>query len=320
MRLALFAGLVALAPLAGCDNTIETPDSLRGTYTLWGALDPTTDIQAVRVVAVADTLQVRSAAALPITVASVDLATGAETAWRDSVVTFRDGSVGHVYYAAFRPAYESRYRVVLRRDAGGEVSATATVPPLVVPAVQPTDFSLGGTRAPVFWAGASQLGRIRVTYYVQKYNVLVAGAYEYDRPLCELDTLSLGLVASPGRVAGGWITAIDLARAQRILDDRFREAPPEEYNVPLGGPTTRRFEIGLDKITLSAEVLSEEWRPPGDVFDFEVLAAPEAFGNVEGGFGFVGAGYRSELTFLPVSQDLTRAGFFSVGSLCPPVP
>lgn len=167
-RSVLVAGLLASATLgiavvAGCDSSIEAPPSLRGTYTLWGALDPTADTQAVHVVAGTDTLLAQSPAPLPVTVTSRDLATGVETVWRDSLVTFRNGSVGHVYRARFRPGFGGRYRVAVRRDGdGGEVSATMTLPPLVVPVVQPVNLT-DGTKVTVFWPGAAQLNRVRVT-------------------------------------------------------------------------------------------------------------------------------------------------------------
>ena len=305
-RLVALAGLLALASLAGCDTTIETPDSLQGAYTLWGALNPTTDVQALRVVAVTNTLQVRSAAALPITIGSVDLGTGVETAWRDSLVTYRDGSVGHVYLAAFRPAHGSRHRIVLRRDAGGEITTATTVPPRVVPAVGPTT-SFAGVRTPVSWPGAPQLGRLRVTYFYQTYTVDVAPQLTARTApaQCEEGSVSFGLAGSPGPVEGGWVTDVNFETAFSIITDALPRPPPD---------TQRR--LGLQKVRVQAEVLSEDWRPPGGVFDFEALAASEVFDNVEGGFGFVGAGYPAEVTFFPVPREIGGANFFDTAALC----
>ena len=307
--------LAALA-LAGCDNAIETPPSLN-TYTLWGALDPTADVQSVRVIRVADTLVARTEAPLPITVASVDMNTGIETPWRDSVVTYRDRSIGHVYHAAFRPDYGGRYRLVVRRDSGIDVTAETTIPPEVTPRLLPTDLNQG-VRKPVAWDGAPQLGRLRVRYFVQKYNVLVAGGFESGRPLCERDTVAYALPADPGQVDGGWLTRLDYFRIQKLLDDQLREQPPEFVvsRIPPGGPVDRRFQVDLRKIEVSAEVLSENWRPPGGVFDFEVLAAADVFDNVMGGFGFVGGGYASSITFRTERSDLSRAGFFNNEPFC----
>jgi hypothetical protein len=62
-------------------------------------------------------------------------------------------------------------------------------------------------------------------------------------------------------------------------------------------------------MTLSAEVASEDWRPPGGVFDPEVLIEPGTFSNVDRGFGFVGGAYRTGATWTPEAAALARAGF-----------
>lgn len=271
-------GLVCASALglAACDDAIDTPDSLRGTYTLWGALDPTSAVQSVRVVPVTDTVGLGSTAPLPVTVVSVDLATGAEAAWRDSVVVFSNGGVGHVYRAAFRPAYGSRHRVVVRRDGGGEVSAVVAVPPYVEPVFQATRLS-GGVQYPVLWPGAPQLNRARVTYTVQ------------SAATCAVETVTRDFGVS-GPVEFGWQTVIDLGAEAQVI----REAL---------GPQ------GLVSIQITAEVASEDWRPPGGVFDPEVLAEPNALGNVSGGFGFVGAAYDVATSIRPTFSELAATAF-----------
>ena len=279
---ALTAVLTLGGALAGCDTAIDTPDSLRGSYTLWGALDPTADVQAVRVVPVTDSIGLGSAAPLPVAVVSVDLATAAETPWRDSVVTFRDGSVGHVFTARLRPAYGSRHRVVVRRDGGGEVSALVAVPPFVAPVVQRVQRLGGGVVLfPVLWPGAPQLNRVRVTY------TLV-------RATGEVTDVTRVLVGTSGPVEFGWQTVVDVG----VEDDRVqREAGGEPG------------DFALRNLRVTAEVASEDWRPPGGVFDPEVLAEPGSLGNVEGGFGFVGAAYDVSADVQPLSSDLTATSF-----------
>ena len=283
-----FFALLCLAAglgLAGCDDQIDTPDSLQGTYTLWGALDPTADVQSVRVVPVSDTIGRGNAAPLPVTVASVDLGTGAETSWRDSVVTFRDGSVGHIYRAALRPAYGSRHRFVVRRDGGREVSAVVAVPPSVE-AVRQTPRIQGGLQYPVLWPGAPQLNRVRVTYTVQTLG-------------CETEDVTRELVGTSGPVEFGWQTVVDVA------------AEASAIQTVLGG---RR---GLVRVTVSGEVASEDWRPPGGVFDFDVLADPTALGNVSGGFGFVGSAYDASVSFVPTQNELSTTNFANTRGGCP---
>ena len=297
MTVRLSALVLVLVALAGCDTTIERPDSLEGSYTLWGALNPTTDVQAVRVSPVDSVLKATSAAPLPVTVVSIDLATGAETAWRDSVVTFRNGTVGHIYSAAFRPAYGGRYRLAVRRNAdGGEVSAETTVPRRALPVVQPATF-LGGTRLPVLWPEAPQLNRIRVTYLVQ------------DRETCGSYLFEVGLSASSGTsgpVGAGSEVVLNLSTIAPVLRSFIQSERP--------------VQIGLLAVTLAAEVASVDWRPPGNVFDFEALASPEVFGNVDGGFGLVGAAYPATFTFLPSQNDLSRTTFVNTTDRCGALP
>ena len=292
--------LVAVGVLAGCDTAIDAPPSLSGTYTLWGALDPTVDVQAVRVVAVADTLLPTSPRPLPITLASVDLATGAETPWRDSVVTFRNGSVGHVYSARFRPDYEGRYRIVLRRDADGvETSASLTVPPVVVPVVQPANLT-AGVRIPIVWAGAPQLNRVRISYVIQ------------DPRTCMRELITVGISESSGTsepTDGGWTVVLNLSRVVSVL--QLLTTFPDQNDLPP--------PIGLREVTVRGEVAGPEWRPPGGVFDFEAFASPEVFDNVDGGFGFVGGAYRSAVTFQPEYRDLSRTAFVDTATSCYPL-
>ena len=277
----LTLALVALTALAGCDDTIDTPESLRGTYTLWGALDPTATIQAVRVIPVTDTIGAGTAAPLPVSVASVDLATGAETAWRDSVITFRDGSVGHIYVARFRPAYESRHRFVVRRDEGGEVSALVAVPRFVEPVVQAAERGPGQAVLPVLWPGAPQLNRVRVTYALR-------------RPTGVMAEVTRDFVGESGPVEFGWRTALDVGAE----DDAVQQAA--------GGLPG---DFVLISVRIAAEVASEDWRPPGGVFDAAVLTEPGSLGNVRGGFGFVGAAYTTEAVVRPTAADLAATSF-----------
>ncbi len=281
--------LVALAALAGCDDSIDTPESLAGTYTLWGALDPRADVQSVRVVPVRDTIGLGTAAPLPVTVVSTDLTTGAETAWRDSVVTFGDGSIGHIYRGAFRPAYGSRHRIVVRREDGGEVSALVSVPPLVEPLRQTTQFA-GGLRYPILIPGAPQLNRLRVIYS------LSARSGRSDSVVVDATPL-----ATP--VEFGWRIVLDL----EATDDDIQEAA--------GGSSG---DFSLVGITVRGEVASEDWRPPGGVFDFDVLADPQSLSNVRGGFGFVGAAYPFEITFAPTPCEIAQTSFLPSVTACVP--
>ena len=278
--------VLAFALLAGCDNTIESPESLRGTYTLYGALNPTADTQAVRIVPVRDTIGLDEDVALPITVVSVDLMTGAETPWRDSLVAFSNGTRGHVYSALFRPAYGSRHQIVVRRDEGGELSALVAVPPRIEPLRRPVQTS-GGLRYPILMPDAPQLNRVTVTYDL----VGRGGSAQITRP-------AFGTV---GPVEFGWQILLDVTGDATAIQ------------VDAGG---RPGDFSLEQFTIRGEVASEDWRPPGGVFDPDVLADPEALTNVRGGFGFVGAAYPFEITIRPTPCELSRTNFSHAGGVC----
>ncbi len=286
-RSALCLPLAALllALLAGCDDAIETPESLRGTYTLYGALDPTADTQAIRVVPVRDTIGLDEDVVLPISVVSIDLATGAETPWRDSLVTFPRGQRGHVYSAATRPGFGTRQRVVVRRDEGGEVSALVAVPPRVEPLrrlVSPT----GNLQYAFLMPDAPQLNRVTVEYRL---------ATSTGSGTTVLRTVD----GSIGPVEFGWEIVLDLA----VADELVQLAGTQQL------PSAQARDLALQLITIRGEIASEDWRPPGGVFDPDVLADPEALTNVRGGFGFVGAAYPFEIQIVPSGCDILRTSF-----------
>ena len=102
------------------------------------------------------------------------------------------------------------------------------------------------------------------------------------------------LVGESGPVEFGWRTVLDIGAD----DDAIQQAA--------GG---RPGDYYLINFRVSAEVASEDWRPPGGVFDAEVLAEPGSLGNVRGGFGFVGAAYTTEVTVRPAGADLAATSF-----------
>lgn len=274
--------LAAVLLVAGCDVAIDAPPTLGARYTLWGAFDPTADVQAIRVIPITDTVSLGSVAPLGVTVRSVDLATREETAWADTVVTFANGSVGHVYRAALRPAYGSRHAFTVTDGEGRETTALVSVPVLTEP-VTLTPATQGGTAYPVFWPGAPRLNTIRVRYLVE----------DGDCGRTPLDRVFTGEAAA---AEFGWTTVL-----------RLRDEAPG-VRAAFGG-----VRLSVRQITISAEIASEDWRPPGGVFDPEILVEPGVLSNVTGGFGFVGAAYRAERSWVPTGPELTSSGFEAPG-------
>jgi hypothetical protein len=277
MRLRLPLLLVAVL-VAGCDEEVVAPDAIGAYYTLWGSLDPTSGVQAVRVVPIQGEPRLEDPAPLDATVTSEHLQTGETVTWRDSILAFGDGSVGHVFVADTEIEYGGTYRLVVTRGDGATTAANVRVPTLVEPLRQATQISLDGVFMPVLWQGAPQLNRVAVTYRLQD-----ATCAEFDHPV------DFAGEAEPFEF--GWTTTLNLrADADRILSTL--------------GPLH-----SVTRVTLRAEVASDEWRPPQGVFDPEVLIEPGVFSNVERGFGFVGGAYEAAISWEPEAAAVTAAGF-----------
>ena len=273
--------LVAATVTTGCDVSIDVPE-ITARYTLWGALDPSADVQLLRVVAVTDTVSAGSLAPLGATVRSVDLVTGAEATWADTTIVFEDSTVGHVYRAAFRPAFGSRHLVTVTAPDGAETTALVAIPAATEPVLDVPTVS-GGATYTAFWPGTPRLNAVRLTYVLSDGNCNV---YSHTR---DFD----GLV-EPGEF--GWTTTFSLRD----------ESGPVRAAFSGAALTVRR-------ITLSGEVASEDWRPPGGVFDPDVLIEPGVLSNVTGGFGFVGGAYRTSVEWVPTAIELRTTGFESPG-------
>lgn len=272
------AALVALT-LAACDESIPPPDAIEETYTLWGALDPQSDVQAIRVVPITDTVGLGSPAPLGVEVRSTDLATGTETVWRDSVVTFGNGAVAHVFLADLRPRFESRHVVRVVPPAGDVVSALVPVPPLVEPIRQTTRLTASEATFPIFWPGAPQLNNATLTYYLESGT-------------CERDTVQVEFPGTADPVEFGWQMTLRL--------DEDSEDVVRGLSMPQA----------LKKLTVRAEVASDGWRTPlAARTDPSLLLQPSVLTNVENGYGFVGSAYRLEISWVPNVDELQRTPF-----------
>ncbi|HEX8299190.1 MAG TPA: hypothetical protein VF594_08530, partial [Rubricoccaceae bacterium] len=135
---------------------------------------------------------------------------------------------------------------------------------------------------------APQLNRVRATYEVVGRS---------GTPV-QITRLIAGTV---GPVEFGWQILLDVA-----LDDEAVQSQADG----------RPGDIALRKIVITGEVASEDWRPPGGIFDVDVLADPQSLSNVRGGFGFVGAAYPFEIVISPTPCEITRTSFSSSGAVC----
>ena len=291
LRLAMGLAAIGLAAVAGCGEAVEARPEIDQAYTLWGAFDPTLAEQAVRVVRIADTVRAGSGEALDVEVLSLDLDTGEATSWRDSLVTYRDGSQGRVYRAGLQPAFGSRheFRVVPRE--GPPVTVYVPVPPLVEPRVAPGEGYPGDVRFRVAWPDAPQLNEIRLTYEV------AIGSGDVER-------LTFPFPGEIQETDGGWTLVLRLEQDAAALREQIRRRPAYQTGL-LPAFTLHGLQVDVD-------VASSTWRIPEVVRNDEVLRIqPEAFTNVENGYGFVGASYAASVAWEPSADDLRRTRTFA---------
>jgi hypothetical protein len=203
-----------------------------------------------------------------------------ETIWRDSVVTYRGGAIGHVYIGNLRPNFESRHVFrVIPSDGGSEISALVPMPPLVEPILQTVRLTAAETTYPIFWPGAPQINNPTLTYFFEDGN-------------CNRDSLQVPFPGASDPAEFGWQMTLRL----------------DEDSDGIAGRV--QFPTALLRLTLRAEVASEGWRLPlAAANDPELLIQPTLLTNVENGFGFVGSAYTVSKSWVPTADELQRTPF-----------
>ncbi len=296
-------GLAALVmTVAQCDQTIDPLVGESRPYTLWGYLDANADTQRVRVFTIEDRLGTDRSGPIDATVASTDVATGEVTTWTDEEVVFSDSSVGHVFYAAFRAQFEHTYRLDVQRSDGETSSARVTIPP-------PVKVELVDARnrivVPVILHGKPpNLVNVHVVYdaaTLPPANPWPPGSTA--QPGVRLPVaVSYDGTAEP--TADGWVFAVNIRTDFEAVQDAYALNCLSEDH------------IGLRRIRFRFLAADEQWAPPGDSFDPNLLIEPGTFSNVQNGYGFFGGGYSVSESWVP-SLVVQRAVGFRTAGPCP---
>jgi hypothetical protein len=106
-------------------------------------------------------------------------------------------------------------------------------------------------------------------------------------------------------VDGGWVFVVDLREDYQKVEDEFdKHCLTREY-------------IALRAMRFVVFVGDPAWVPPGGTFDPETLAQPDAFTNVENGFGYFGAGYPVDFNAIQPASVLGPVGFATAGPCDP---
>lgn len=277
--------------VTGCDEEIDPLAGSDRGYTLYGVLSPQLDTQRVRVYPVEDLLSPTEPGSLGVRLVSEDVTTGQTRVWRDSLIQEPDGRYAHVYWAPFQAAYDHTYRITAE-DPSGEVSrAEARVPAQSQIVLRSAEQDQSGVTVPAFInADVPRLNTVEATFHI-KWDEGPSATTTARVPVSYDDRVQ--------KTEGGWVIPINLSETFSTFRDALREAEAWEPS----------FGLALLNIQLQLVVANEEWSPPEGVFDPDVIVQPGTMTNVENGFGFIGAGYRLEESWLPADSVRRAAGF-----------
>lgn len=282
--------VVASGIVAGCSESVSPVLDNDKPYTMWGFLDPTSGRQQIRVFSVDGVLEQVSNAPLGALVRLRDEVTGQEIALSDSVVSFVDGTFGHVYVADVGVSFNRDYTLIAESLTGLESRVQVTTPPETTPAVEDVSHSRGFVRVRTSWSGAPQVLGVRLLYYIN-----------FKRP-SDAEPIYRTVEIRSGTIIGDATTGFGIV-VDPALD--FGTILEQEL-ISAGRPG---FTMALDSIDVRPFVASRNWAPPGGVFDPEVLVQPGTFSNVVNGFGFVGGGYEDSFVIQLPDEAARDAGF-----------
>lgn len=282
----IIGSILLLMMAAGCDDSLGPMPEPEQPFTLYGYLNPRADTQSVRVFPIAARLERESPDPIDAELYSIDAETGEVHHWRDSVVQIAEADYRHVYWAAFRPAYERAYRIEVRRTDGAMSWAELTTPPDGESELLEAEV-LPGTqimRQAVRWKNAPLIHDAQVHYHRQ----FLSGNRVVGR-----DTITVSYAESRTRLNDGWEIVVDYRK-----DASHVNAPSSRFD---GTPK-------LASVEMSVLVADSAWLPPGGAFDPDDLIMAGRFSNVGNGYGFVGGGYPASIKWLPDEYIRQRMG------------
>lgn len=278
--------LVAALLAGACEETVDPILDSDRDFTLFGTLDMARDTQFVRVIPIREQLLADDPGApLNVVFTSTDLDSDETVVWRDSVITFSNGTVGHVFYAPLRLRAGHSYRIAVQPE-GSEIvtSAVTTVPEAPVPVVEPPEVTggvggaLGRGTQRVLWQGLGEAPfRIELWY---RFLLSEGAAFR--------DVLLPYTPESEPVTDQTWAVTLNLTQDRQTLDTLV-----VVDETPLMG-------VGLELTILDAAFV-----PPGGTFDPEILVQPGTLSNVENGLGFVGAVGRFPVEWV-LDEDTTQ--------------
>lgn len=277
--------ILAFVSLSACETALEPFAESDLNFTLLGFLDTDADTQFVRVVPLRPAVDRISDERLDASVRSVDQTAGETVTWTDSLVSFPDSTHGHVFWATFRAIPEHRYRFEVEARDGSMTWAETTVPPR--PGNPDSVYGVLNERADfalIYWPGVEQVIDADVLYDAAQQGCFGKkgdGAGKTALPRIRHRIRYEG--DERGVLTGGdtWRFEFDLWRDRDIMKGVFGADEP--------------FCMNLYRLQVRLASPSDEFDPPGGIWDRELLIQPGTISNVTGGLGFVGSVARNSV-------------------------
>jgi len=289
--LALLFGLILWS---GCEEDVNPFVEEDRYFTVFGYLDTAVDQQFLRVIELRTEFATAGDQSIDAIVTTTERETGFVTVWRDSLVSFEDGTIGHIFVGDLRPVPGLHYVLDVTKSDGKRASATTLVPAQPNVILSEPQAAFVGVTQKVVWPTVRFIP-FKVEVWYRTIDTAAPGL-----PFREAVVLYGDRHNRVGQqTAGGWEILI------RYAEDK------KEVTKQLGfgeGDQPILLSMGM-RVTMS----DEQWRPPDGVFNPDVLVQPGTFSNVDGGFGFFGSVNQYSLEWTLSPSVTTIAGYTNPG-------
>lgn len=270
-------------------------------FTVWGFFNAGADTQYVRVFPVTDQLRIDTSSSLDAKVISTDLTTGDRREWMYRTMHLDSIATGHVFWSPFRAEHNHRYRLDVIRSDGATSTAEASVPAEVTFEIEVNE---NRSFFPVRIEGdVPNLVGLKVMY--RGINIPPAHAWPSTTQIHPpvRHSVTVPYDERLHQTSSGWSVTINMVTDTVAVRDAFRAS------CLITNPSGSAPDVWLLGMELTAVAADSTWRPPGGVFDPNVLAVPGSMSNVENGYGFVGAGHGIRYEWQPSPEARMGAGY-----------
>lgn len=284
----------------GCEEQANPFVGQEQPYTVFGYLNPKSNTQLIRVIPVAGSIGALNPDMIDAAVITINLETGIQHTWKDSLITFESGGTGHVFVSHFTPNHGESYRLEVTRSDGAVSSAEVTIPPDASARPQQNPFNPAILGYFIESAVEPNIVQADMEYIAAALQPPVVG----NPIFLPLNTSHRDKITP---ATNGWLVEVDLRADFRVIREAFIQ----------NCLTTDYMSVRSMRFTLFFG--DENWIPPGGIFDPEVLVQPDLFSNIDNGYGFFGAGFAFSFNAVPSGLVLQSLGFVLDGP-CMDVP